>query len=134
MAALPLLAYYWKPIAILLAIASFFIYVRVIKFQRDEARAKVATVSAEVIDLKSAEAECQAAVTTQNSAVAKLRAAADRAASVAATREANVAVAAAAEAARADDRARALEQAPVGPGCDEAIRWGNAQAPELGKW
>ncbi len=134
MAALPLIAYYWKPIAIVLLIASAFIYVRVIKFQRDEARAKLATVAAQVVDLQSAEAACQAAVTTQNQAIARLRASAERAVSLAATREANVASAAAAEAARANDHAIALEQAPVGPGCDEAIRWGNAQAPELGKW
>ncbi len=125
---------YWKPVAIALALAGLLVYRAVRVHQRDAAVAEVATMTAQFADLKSAEAACEAAVAQQNAAVAALKAAADNAAAAAQTRQANVAAAAAASASEEERRAAAIEDAPIAPDCAGAIKWGNEQAQELGKW
>lgn len=98
---------YWKPVAIALALAGLLVYRAVLVHQRDAAVAEVATMTAQFADLKSAEAACEAAVAQQN---------------------------AAASASEEERRAAAIEDAPIAPDCAGAIKWGNEQAQELGKW
>jgi hypothetical protein len=133
MPALALISY-WKPVAIGLALAALLVYRAVLVHQRDSAVAEVASMTAQVADLKSAEAACAAAVARQNQAVAAMKAAADNAAAAAQTRQANVAAAAAASSSEEARRAAAIERAPIAADCAGAIRWGNEQAQELGKW
>jgi hypothetical protein len=125
---------YWKPIAIALAFAGLLVYRGVLVHERNSAVARVATMTAQVADLKSAEAACEAAVARQNQAVAAMKSAADEAAAAARTRQANVAAAAVASASAESGRAKAIESAPIAADCAGAIKWGNEQAKELGQW
>ncbi len=129
-----LIANYWKPIAIAVAIAAIFAYRAVIVHQRDAAIASAAALTAQVADLQSAEAACEAAVARQNAAVNALADSAARESAAAQTREANVAAAAASTATAEARRAAALETAPIASDCAGAIKWANAQAADLGKW
>jgi hypothetical protein len=125
---------YWKPIAFAIAITAALAYRGVLVHQRDSAQATVATMAAQLDGLKAAEAACEDAVARQNQAVAAIKANAERAAAAAASHQANVASAAAISAAEEDRRAAAMAREPVATDCAGAIRWGNAQARELGKW
>jgi hypothetical protein len=129
-----LIANYWKPIAIAVAIAALLAYRAVLVHQRDAARAATATLTAQVADLKSAELACENAVARQNAAVSALAASAARETAAAQTREANVAAAASSAATAEATRAAAIETAPIAADCAGAIKWANAQAADLGKW
>src|SRR5713101_8025769 len=129
-----MLANYWKPIAIAVAIAAALAYRGLLIHQRDAARVETASMTAQVADLKSAEAACEDAVARQNTAVNVIAAAAARESAAAETRQANVAAAAAAAASEEARRAAAIQSAPIASDCAGAIKWANAQAGELGKW
>lgn len=129
-----MLANYWKPIAIAVALAAMFAYRALLIHQRDAARSETASLSMQVADLKSAEAACEGAVARQNAAVNALASASARESSAAQTREANVAAAAAATASDEARRAAAIRIAPIATDCAGAIKWANAEAPELSKW
>lgn len=129
-----MLANYWKPIAIAVAIAAALAYRGLLIHQRDAAKAETATLAAQVADLKSAEAACVDAVARQNLAVNAIAAAAAREAGAAQAREANVAAVAASAASDEARRAAAIQSAPIASDCAGAIKWANAQAGELGKW
>jgi len=127
-----ILANYWKPIAIAVAIAAALAYRGLLIHQRNAARAETASIAVQLADLKSAEAACEDAVARQNLAVNAIAAAAARESAEAKTREANVAAAATAS----DEvrRANAILTAPIANDCESAIKWANAQAGELSKW
>jgi hypothetical protein len=129
-----LIANYWKPIALAVLIAASLAYRAVIVHQRDAARAATAALTAQVADLKSAEAACEDAVAQQNAAVSALAASAARETAAAQTREANVYAAASSAASAEARRAAAIQTAPIASDCAGAIKWANAQAGELGKW
>src|SRR5271163_712734 len=129
-----MLANYWKPAALALALAAILIYRAVLIHQRDAAVAATAAMTAQVADLKSAEAACEDAVARQNAAVSAMAAAAARESAAAQTREANVAASAASAATAESRRAAAIQTAPIASDCAGAIKWANAQAGELGKW
>jgi hypothetical protein len=129
-----LIANYWKPIAIAVAIAALLGYRAVLVYQRDAARAATAAMTAQVADLKSANAACEDAVARQNAAVSALAASAARKTAAAQTREANAYAAASSAASAEARRADAIQTAPIASDCAGAIKWANAQAAELGRW
>ncbi len=129
-----MLANYWKPIAIAVAIAAALAYRGILIHQRDAARSETASMAAQVASLKSAEAACEDAVARQNLAVNAIAAAAARETAAAQTREANVAAVAATAASDEARRAAAIQSAPIASDCAGAIEWANTQAEELGKW
>ncbi len=134
MPAIGLILANWKPIAIALALLGVVAYRGVLVHQRNTARAQAAALASQIADLKGAEAACEAAVSQQNQQVMAMRSAGERLAAATATREANVSATAALSAARENDRATQALRAPIAADCASAIKWGNAQAPELGKW
>lgn len=125
---------YWKPIALTIVITAALAYRAVLVHQRDSARTTVASMTAQVDGLKSAEAACESAVARQNQAVAEIKAAAEREAAAAQTRQANVAAQAAVSASDESRRAAAIAKAPIAADCAGAIKWGNAQANQPSKW
>jgi len=129
-----LIANYWKPIAIAVALAAVFAYRAVLIHQRDSAIAASATLTAQVADLKSANAAYEDAVARQNAAVGAMAASAARESALAQTREASVAASASAAADAEARRAAAIQTAPIASDCAGAIKWANAQGGELGKW
>jgi len=124
----------WKPVAIALLIAAALGYRALLLHQRDAARAAAAHLSASLADAEASNAALQSAIAVQNSAVAQLRTQMARGAEAAATRERAATAAGAAAMSTAVSGARAIEAAPIEAGCAAAIRWGNAQAVELGRW
>jgi hypothetical protein len=135
MPAIPiLLLSYWKQIVLAIAIVGAIGYRAVLIHQRNAARAQAESIAVQLADWKAAEAICEASVARQNAAVNAMKSAAETAAAAARTREAKVAVSSAAIAQKEEERAGAIESAPVEGGCEGAIRWGNAQVQELGKW
>jgi hypothetical protein len=129
-----LLANNWKPIALALLLAAAFAYRAILIHQRDTAIAQNVMLTTQAADLKSAEAACEDAVARQNVAVNAIAAASARESAAAQTREANVAAAASATAADEARRAAAIRNTPIASDCAGAIKWANAEAPELGKW
>ena len=124
----------WKPVAIALVIAAALGYRALLLHQRDAARAAVTHLSASLADAEASNAALQSAIATQNSAVAQLRTeyrtgrAGRRGARARGDGRGTAAMRTAASG------ARALEGARIDAGCAAAIRWGNAQAAELGRW
>jgi len=129
-----LIANYWKPIAIAVALAAALAYRGLLIHQRDAARAETASISVQLADWKISEAACESAVARQNLAVNAIAASAARESAAAKTREANVAASAAATASDEARRANAILTTPIANDCASAIKWANAQAGELGKW
>ena len=129
-----LIANYWKPIAITVAIAAALCYRAVLIHQRDAAKAETASIAVQLADWKISEAACEDAVARQNLAVNEIAAVAARESAAAKTREANVAASAAATASDEVRRATAILSAPIANDCASAIKWANAQAQELSKW
>jgi len=131
---LPIVLQNWKAIVIVAAVIGLVAYRAVLVHQRDSARGEVKALAAEVAEITERERACEEAVKRQNAVVAAIRANALRDLMVAETRQANVA----ADAARAqvDDARHAaeLKSAPVGAGCEAAVRWSIEQARDLGKW
>ena len=123
-----LIANYWKPIAIVVALAAALAYRGLLIHQRDAARAETASISVQLADWKISEAACESAVARQNQAVNAIAAAAAK------TREANLAASAAATASDEARRANAILSTPIANDCASAIKWANAQAGELSKW
>ena len=131
----PLLAgQLWKPVAVALLIAAALGYRALLLHQRDAARAEVTHLSAALADAEASNTALQSAIATQNSAVAHLRAQLDQSARAAAARERAAAARGVAAMRTATSGAQTLERARIEAGCAAAIRWGNAQAAELGRW
>jgi uncharacterized protein YlxW (UPF0749 family) len=131
----PLLAgQLWKPVALALLIAAALGYRALLLHQRDAARAEGAQLRVSLADAEASNAALQSAIATQNSAVAQLRAELEEGVQAAAARERAASARGAAAMHAATSGARALEDAPIDAGCAAAIRWGNAQAAELGRW
>ena len=124
----------WKPVAVAMLLAAALGYRALLLHQRDTARASAAHLSAALADAEASNTALQSAIAVQNSAVAQLRAQLDASARSAAAREQAAAVRGAAAMRTAASGARAMEDARIAAGCAAAIRWGNAQAPELGRW
>jgi IS5 family transposase len=129
-----MLAGNWRPLMIVAALGALALGGALLVHQRNAARKQAAGCAAQLAIAQAAERECEAAVAHQNAAVEQLSAAARQAADAARTRQENLAAAAESSGAAAEVRARALVGAAVAPGCDAAIKWGNAQARELGRW
>jgi hypothetical protein len=124
----------WRPVAIALLIAGALGYRALLLHQRDTARAAAAHLSASLADAEASNAALQSAIATQNSAVAQLRAELEQGVQAAAAREGAATARGMAEMHAAASGARSLEGARIDAGCAAAIRWGNAQAAELGRW
>ena len=133
MPALALLSY-WKPIALVTLIAAALIYHGVLVHQRDAARAQNVALTQQTGALAADNGAMRATVAQQNAAIAALQG--QMAAADAAAKSRAAAFAARGAQALQGDLAHAtqLDQAAVPAGCDAAIRWGNAQGPELGRW
>ena len=124
----------WRPMAIALLIAAAVGYRALLVHQRDAARTAVTHLSASLADAEASNAALQKAIAEQNSAVETLKTQLAQSATAAAVRE-RAADAAGATTLRAAARsAQALEHARIDEGCVAAIRWGNTQAAELGRW
>jgi hypothetical protein len=125
----------WQPVALALLIAAALGYRALLLHQRDAARAAVTHLSASLADAEASNAALQSAIAAQNSAVAQLRAELEQGVQAAAAARERAATAMGTAAMRtAASGARALEGARIDAGCAAAIRWGNAQAAELGRW
>ncbi|MGB6555140.1 MAG: hypothetical protein WBE78_16735 [Candidatus Binataceae bacterium] len=133
-ALLGLFAANWRPIALLAVIGAAALAAVVLIHERDSARKQAAMLQGEIAVAQAANAACQSAVAQQNAAVEALRASAQSVADAADTREASLAAAASTQMEKAGAQAAQMAQAAVPPGCDAAIKWGNAQARELGQW
>ena len=124
----------WKLIALAILIVSIVVYRAVLVHQRDTARAQVAALTDAAAVLRAANAAMTAAVTQQNAAVATLQAKMKLAQNAAALQETASANRASQVLAQELAHAKTLSNAPIAAGCQAAIDWGNAQAPELGRW
>jgi uncharacterized protein YlxW (UPF0749 family) len=124
----------WQPVALALLIAAALGYRALLLHQRDAARAAAAHLSASLADAEASNAALQSAIATQNSAVAQLHAELEQGVQAAAARERAATAVGTAAMRTAASGARALEGARIDAGCAAAIRWGNAQAAELGRW
>ena len=131
-----LLSHYWKPLLLAVLLASALAYRGILIHQRNDARAKVAQLAAEAAALRASNQALGAMIDRQNAAVAELKARADGAVNAMAAREEGASREGAAAQGQAAQQARALIAAPIdrNSGCEGAIRWGNAQAPELSSW
>jgi hypothetical protein len=131
----PLLAgQLWKPAAVALLIAAAVGYRALLVHQRDTARAEVTHLSASLADAEASNTALQSAIATQNSAVVKLQTQLEQSARDAAAREGLAAAKGVAAMRTATSGAQALQRARIDTGCAAAIRWGNAEAAELGRW
>lgn len=133
-ALIAMLAGNWRPLMFVAALCAIALGAAVLIHQRDSARAQAAAAAGRLAVAESAERACEDVVARQNAAVKALSDNAREAADAARTREDNLAAAAEASSAAAQARARDLVHAVVAPGCDAAIKWGNAQARELSQW
>ena len=124
----------WKAIALAAMVATALIYRTVLVHQRDGARAEVTTLSGAAAALRAENASMASAVTRQNEAIDVLRIKMTLARREAAQRQARYAANAAQAMSREVAHANAVRNAPVPAGCQGAIKWGNAQGPELGRW
>jgi hypothetical protein len=127
-------AKYWKPLLIAAAIAAAIGWRAVLVGERDHARAQATRAQAEAAALHTSNAALSAALARQTAAVEAMRTRAGAQARAQSARAASAARAGAAASGRAGAQARSLVAAPIGAGCDAAIRWGNARAPELSRW
>lgn len=133
-ALLALFAANWRPLALLAVLGAVALGAIVLIHQRDSARKQAAALQSGLTVAQAENAACQRAVAQQNAAVEAIRASAQSVADAAGTREASLAAAASVGMEKAGAQAAQMTQAPVPPGCDAAIKWGNAQARELGQW
>jgi hypothetical protein len=128
------LTYLSKPIAVLAVLAALIGYRELLVHQRDAARARAAALNAR-LDVCAAGAEAlKRAIAGQNAAIARLRRDQASAAGAARARETAYAVRAERALQGATARANAIRNARVPSGCEGAIKWGNGEGPELGKW
>ncbi|HEY1851558.1 MAG TPA: hypothetical protein VGG60_11080 [Candidatus Binataceae bacterium] len=123
-----------KWILLVLLIAAAVAYRAVLVHQRDSARTQVTTLTAAAAVLQADNASMAAAVARQNAAIDTLQAKMKVAQSAAATRQTRYANSAATAMTQERTHANAMMTAPIASGCADAIAWGNAQGPELGRW
>ncbi|MGH7935215.1 MAG: hypothetical protein ACREQN_18895 [Candidatus Binataceae bacterium] len=124
----------WKPAALAIVIATALIYRGVLIHQRDAARVQATTLQNQVADLSASNAAFQSAVARQNAAVEALRQKMGEAEVAAHQREQQLISRGAAIMRSHYQRAVTLQHASVPSDCEGAIKWGNAQGPELGQW
>lgn len=128
------LANLWKPLTIAALIAGLVAYRALLVHQRNAALGQVKSLELQAEALQADNAALKGAVAQQNAAVDELRQQAAAAASAAQQRETAFARKAQTEMQAASQRARAISDAAVPPDCEGAIKWGNAQGPQLGQW
>ncbi len=133
-ALLALFAANWRPLALLAVLGAVALGAVVLIHERDSARKEATAFQSQLATAQAENAACQSAVAQQNAAVEAIRASAQSVAQAADTREANLAAQASAGMEKAGAQAAQIAQAAVPSGCDAAIKWGNAQARELGQW
>ncbi|HLI78351.1 MAG TPA: hypothetical protein VKV03_00125 [Candidatus Binataceae bacterium] len=131
-----ILSRYWKPLMLAGLMAAAVVYRAALIHQRDEARAQVAQLTTQDAALRASNQALSASITQQNAAVTALKARADAAVNTMAANEAAALRDGAATQGQAQQQAQALIAASIdaNSGCAGAIRWGNAQAPELSAW
>jgi hypothetical protein len=128
------LARWWKPLGLVMLLAAATIYRSVLIHQRNSARAQAAVLRGQVADLTASNAAFQRTIAEQNTAVENLRRQMAEAARTARANQQRQSERASVLMARHYQSAAAIEKAIVPSGCEGAIKWGNAQAPELGRW
>ncbi len=133
-ALLALFAANWRPLALLALLGAAALGAVVLIHQRDSARKQAIALQSGLAAVQAENAACQSVVAQQNAAVEAIRASAQSVADAAGTREARLAAAASVGMEKAGAQAAQMTQAVVSPGCDAAIKWGNARARELGQW
>ncbi|MBF6559120.1 MAG: hypothetical protein IVW56_02430 [Candidatus Binataceae bacterium] len=133
MPALAILSY-WKPIVIVALIAAGLIYRGVLVHQRDAARAQIVELTQQTGALEADNSAMRAAAVQQNAAIAALQSQMAAANAAAKSRTAEFAARGAQAMQGELAHATQLDHAAVPAGCAAAIRWGNAQGPELGRW
>ena len=124
----------WKPLLLVGVVMAIVAYRALLVHQRDAARAEAGQLKGQVAALQVSNHALSGSIAEQNAAIESLREREQSATVAAANREAERANAAAAAMRTATARAQALIHAAVPSGCEGAIRWGNAQGPELGRW
>jgi hypothetical protein len=131
-----LLSRYWKLLALGALLAGAIAYRAVLLHQLNAARERVTQLTAEAAALRINNQALGAMIDRQNAAVAELKARADAAVNTMAANEAAADRAGTAVQAQAQQQAQSLMTAAIDAdsGCEGAIRWGNAQAPELSAW
>lgn len=131
-----LLSHCWKPLLLAALVVSALAYRAILIHERDDARKKVAQLTAEAAALRASNQALGALIDRQNAAVAELKARAGAAVNAMAANEEAASREGAAAEDQAQQQARALITAPIdsNSGCEGAIRWGNAQAAELSSW
>lgn len=131
-----IISQYWKALVLAGLMAAAVAYRAILVHQRDQARAQVAQLTAEGAALRVSNQAMTAAINQQNTAVTALKVRADAAVNIMAANEAVALRAGAAAQGQAQQQAQALIAASIdaSSGCAGAIRWGNAQAPELSAW
>jgi len=131
-----LVSRFWKPLALAALLAAAIAYRAILVHQLTEARAQVTQLTAQAATLRANNQALGAMIDRQNAAVAELKARADAAVNAMAANEAAAARAGATAEGQAHQQAQTLMAASIdaNAGCAGAIRWGNAQAPELSSW
>lgn len=124
----------WKPLLLVGVVMAIVAYRELLVHQRDAARAEASQLKGQVAALQVSNHALNDSIAQQNAAIETLREREQSAAAAAADRETEQANAAAAAMRTATARAQAMIHAAVPSGCEGAIRWGNAQGPELGRW
>ncbi len=115
-------------------VAGALIYLSVLVHERNAARSEVRRDSAQIVDLQSSNQQFQAAVGQCNAQVTRLRSAAGALAREQQARENSFNQRANAIVAASATQAAILQTAKIAPDCENAIRWGRAEGPELGRW
>jgi|SRR5579863_1304281 len=128
------LANLWKPLAVVIVIAALIGYRALLIHQRDSARGQVETLRTQMMGLEASNAALKSAVAEQNAAVDALREKLAASQTAAQQREAEYVRRARNQMDAASAQARAVTGAPVPADCEGAIKWGNGQGPQLGRW
>ena len=124
----------WKLIALVLLVTTILVYRAVLVHQRDSARTQVTALTDAAAVLRADNASMAAAVTQQNAAIGALQAKMKLTQDAAAARDTQSADRASLALAQALAHVKEISASSIPPGCQAAINWGNAQAPELGRW
>lgn len=133
MAAL-LLSSIWKPAVLAALVVGLVAYRAVLVRQRNDARTQVAGLQTAELALQASNAAMKDAVAQQNAALETMGQQLQAAQAAAQAREAQYAQSGAEMFGKEIAHAKVLAVAQVPSGCEGAIKWGNGQGPQLGKW
>jgi predicted nucleic acid-binding Zn-ribbon protein len=129
-----MLVKFWKPIAVVAIVASCIVYRTLLVHQRDAALTQAQKLQTELSQAVVESEALRTAIAGQNGAVQALHERLQEARTAAEQRELHYARKGAEMMNEHSAQARAIENAPLPSDCSGAIKWGNGQGLELGKW